>query len=82
MELIIEALSGSQATPRSIPIKRENHLMTNSELHTRTIQQEGIPHDTMLFKRMTQHSRTDEPLQKLCNALYTCDPHRTGKNFK
>lgn len=89
MELIIQALSRSPETPRSFPIKTENYLMTNSELHTRTIQQEGIPHDTNtndnirqqaeeLYKRISQHSRTDEPLQKLCNALYTCDPHRTG----
>ena len=93
MELIIKALSGSQVTPRPFPIKRENDLMKNSELHTRTTQQEGIPHDTVtndvrqqakeLFKRMSsQHSRTDDPLQKLCSALYTCDPHRTGKDFK
>ena len=91
MELIIQALSRAQAT---FPIKTENFPMTNSELHTRTVYQEGIPHNTMtnddnvcqqaeeLYKRISQHTRTDEPLQKLCNALYTCDPHRTGKNFK
>ena len=91
MEFIIKAL-GSQATPRSFPIKRENYSMTDSKLHTRTVQHEGIPHDTMtndnvrqevkeLFQRMSQQSRTDEPLQKLCKALYTCDPLRTGKDL-
>ena len=69
-------------------MKRE---MATSGLHTRTIQ-DGIPCDTMtdykvrqqtqeLLERVSQVSRTDEPLQKLCNALYTCDPHRTGKRF-
>lgn len=86
MELIRKALPGSQLAPRPFPIKRGTHqLMTKT-----TVQQEGIPHHIMddddmrqqakeLFKRISQQSKTDEPLQKLCNALYTCDPHRTGK---
>ena len=93
MQLILQALSRSQATPRSFPIKTENIPLTNSELQKRTVQQEGIPHDTVtndnvwqqaeeLYKRISQRNRTDEPLQKLCNALYTCDPHRTGKEFQ
>ena len=35
-----------------------------------------------LYKRISQQCDVvDGPLQKLCNALYTCDPHRTGKSL-
>jgi len=33
-----------------------------------------------LYKRMSQQSDVvDGPLQRLRDALYTCDPHKTGK---
>ena len=92
MELIRKALPGLQLTLTPFSTKRETHqqLTDNEELCTKTLHQEAVPLDTMvndnirqqaeeLLKRISQQRETDEPLQKLCNALYTCDPHRTGK---
>ena len=87
----MKALPGSQFTPRPVPAKT-HHTLANSKLHTTAIQQEGISHDTVtnddtqqqteeLFKRISQQTTTNEPIQKLCNALFTCDPHRTGRNW-
>lgn len=90
MELIRKALSRFS---RSIltDIEGTHRSTTNTGLHTSTVQQEGITHDRMesddilrqaeeLAKRVSsQQTKTDDPLVKLCNALCTCDAHKTGK---
>ena len=89
MELIIKALPRSQLSSR--PETGTCHSTTNhsSKLHAKMAQEEVTSHGTkandtgqqqveLLFRR---ESKTNEPLQKLCNALYTCDPHRTGKDL-
>ena len=92
MELIIKALPRSHMTSRpDVTETGTCHSMINhsSKLHAKMAQQEETFHGTvtndtrqqqveLLFRR---ESKTNEPLQKLCNALYTCDPHRTGKGL-
>ena len=92
MELIIKALPRPYLTVRPVVTERGTHHSTtnhSSKLHTNMTQQEDISQHAMakdtrqqqveeLFKR---ENKADEPLQKLCNALYTCDPHRTGKDL-
>lgn len=93
MELIRKALPGSQLAVKPSLAKTETRQsVTNSGLQV-VQQQEGIPHDWMtmndklrqqaeeLFTRVSQQREMDEPLQKLSNALYTCDPHRTGRHY-
>jgi len=83
MELIRKALSAT----RPFPLKRETQqLMTKTTVQHKktpyhTMDDDGTQYTEELYKRISQQNKTDEPVQKLCNALYTCDPHRTGKDL-
>lgn len=82
MELIIKALPRPQLTSRLVPTNRESHPTMSSELHVNAVQQKAVSQQAEeLFKMVSEQTKANKPLQKLCNALYTCDPHRTGKDL-
>jgi len=88
VELIKKSLLGSQAHQSVNNTRRQLLAHNDMDGGTSSSVAPTMEHNSLrqqaeeLYKKISQQCDVvDGPLQKLCNALYTCDPHRTGKSY-